>query len=202
MYIVTGHMRHGTSAMMGALIAGGVDAYYDRGRMDFLNGQTSSDDDFEINSEVYEPGPDDFHKKDFPRAHAGKLIKVMTGGLLRLMPMEEGIRYVVMQRHPEEARQSHEASFAPVKGIARAPFLRSQEAYDEHFARVQEHLWNRKDTLSVDVVRFREDLVEDPRGVFERLRANGWPITNIDAAVEHIDAGRVRFKLEELEVGV
>ena len=106
-YIVAGSQRTGTSMMMQALMAGGLQADFDPSR-DQMNAQYG-DEDYKPNAGgFYELRKDQYHAVGFPRAHEGKLIKVLNEGVLKIAPRSAGdpYRIVFMRRDAEEMRQS------------------------------------------------------------------------------------------------
>ena len=125
--------------------------------------------------------------------HEGKLVKVLWGGLPRLVV--HPYRVVFMTRHPEEIRQSYGAFFGNVPG----PVQLVVDRYDALMVDAVEMLRNRRDT-EVWTFKYRE-IVKDPRPAFERLHADGWPI-DAEKAAAMVDPALCRFRLEQLEVGI
>ena len=108
-FIVSGFMRSGTSMMMRALEAGGLEAAYDSSR-DVMNDKFG-DDNYKINpGSFYEILPMKYRGLNFPLDYRGKLIKVLLWGLTNMWVHEYKI--VFMLRDFEEIRQSWEAAFA------------------------------------------------------------------------------------------
>ena len=188
-YVVSGFMRSGTSMMMQALEAGGLEAAFAPQR-DEMNQQ--------FGDEHYQPNPGGFYEMTrqeyleygFPRKHEGKLLKCLWGGLPRFVVGSYLVAF--MLRDPEEIRQSFEAFFnrpAP-------PFL---EDYQERMRDGIDQLRNRKDT-EVAVLEYRE-VVDKPRETFEKLKNAGWPI-NVDRATGVIQPDLCRFRREDLTVGI
>lgn len=180
--------------MMGALIAGGLDAVFDpkRQRLNDVHG----DEFYQPNPAYYEPSRKQINTLGFPRMYKGKLFKVLHGGVANLAPMPDGLRVIFMWRNPEEIRQSYEGFFTQSK----APLI-LPDGYEERMRLCLDHLANRRDVLSVTEVRYREDAIDDPAGTFARISADGWPI-DVQAAASTVKPELCRFRLEGLEVGI
>lgn len=193
-YLVTGWMRSGTSMMMGALRAGGLEVVHDPSRKEEFS--VWEDEHYEANPQYWEPSTEMIKTPGFPRGHDGKLMKVLWGGLGWLAPTR-GLRVVCMKRDPEEIRQSMEA-FWP---RTRAPeFLSEPGGYEERLQLTVDILNNRRDVHSVTVLEYA-DVVADPFAVFRGLEISGWPINHTSAAA-HVQPELYRFRLEHLEVGI
>ena len=192
-HLVSGYMRSGTSMMMGALIAGGMEPFFDPSR-DRLN-EAFGDDEYRPNPAYYEPTGEQIRTLGFPRQYAGKLLKILYGGVAEMAPLPDGYRVVFMWRDPEEIRQSYEGFFHPRKAPAWLP-----EGYEERMRLALDHLHNRKDVRSVTELHYR-DVVEDPETAFRALRDAGWPV-DVVAAAAHVDPSLCRYRLEALEVGI
>jgi len=188
-YIVSGYMRTGTSMMMRALEAGGLDAVKNPTR-EKMNDQYGDKD--------YKPNPGGFYELQrreymqfgFPRMYEGKLIKCLHGGLWRMVVGDYKI--VFMMRDTEEIRQSYEAFF----GNKLPPTF---EKYEEIMQDSIDMLKNRLDT-QIDVFQYRE-VIKDPMKHFNTLKNQGWPI-DTDKAISVIDPSLLRFKREDLTIGI
>jgi len=189
-HIVSGFMRSGTSCMMAALIAGGMQAAWseDRDRV----AHSRSDGQYHPNKGgLYEVPLSEYQGVGFPLQYRGKLIKVMAWGLDGLAVNPQGYRVVLMMRDPEEIRQSYEAFFdQPL----RMPWFTE---YTERMERAVKLVRNRNDVLSVDVMQYR-DLVTNPQAELAML---DWPI-DVKAAAATVDPVQCRFKREQLTVGI
>lgn len=192
-HIVSGFVRTGTSAMMGALIAGGLTASWSEFRDGLAN--SLSDDQYHPNrSGLYEVPLEEYRGVDFPLQYRGQLIKVMSWGLDGLAVNSAGYRVVLMQRDPEEIRQSYEAFFdVPLRGSW-------AEQYEQRMQRAVRMLRNRADVIGLDVVQYRE-LVQHPERELSFLAQSGWPINTAKAAAT-IDPEQYRFRRELLTVGI
>ena len=105
LYVVSGFMRTGTSMMMKALEAGGMDACYRQSRDEMKN--RFADEHYDPNiGGLYELERGDYQKPDFPKGYEGKLIKALNQGIPKMAVMPE-IRAVFMRRDAEEIRQSY-----------------------------------------------------------------------------------------------
>lgn len=177
-YIVTGYMRSGTSMMMRALEAGGLEAVYSRKRDEEMNARWG-EPDFLPNDSYYELEWNDYISPDFPRAYEGKLIKVMRGHVMKI-PVGE-YRAIVMRRPAREIALSYMAAFGHVP-----PEI--EREFDAMMDKVVGILRDRRSFLTVDEVWYR-DVVENPRAVFERLN---WPI-DVEKAAAVPSRDRMRF---------
>lgn len=192
-HIVSGFMRTGTSAMMSALIAGGMDAAWSEQRDKLA--ESKADEHYHPNkSGLYEVSLREYSEPTFPLQYQGKLIKVMVWGTDGLAVNPEGYRVILMQRDKEEIRQSFEAFF---EKPLRMPWF---EQYEQRMDRAFEMLLNRRDVLSVHRIQYRK-LVNDPNEVLEYLARRGWPIDVAKSSVV-IDPEQCRFRRENLTVGI
>lgn len=191
-YIVSGLYRSGTSAMMQALMAGGLTGAWSEARNEVAR---------RFADEFYQPNPaglfeidlEEYQTVDFPRQYAGKLIKVMLWGLRQLAPHPPGYHVVIMRRDPEEIRQSYEGFFVGRK----CPPLKH---YAERIDAAAKLLAARPDVLSVGTADYA-GVVARPELTFIRLRGEGWPIDPLEAA-DVIDPSKYRFRRELLTVGI
>jgi len=191
-HIVSGFMRSGTSAMMSALIAGGMSAAWSKDRN--VVAECHADSHYHPNKAgLYEVPLKEYSEPAFPLKYQGKLIKVMAWGLDGLAVNPQGYRVVLMQRDTEEIRQSYEAFF---EKPLQMPWF---EQYAERMERAVKMLRNRNDVLSVDVVHHRS-LMEHPLRVLGGLSAE-WPFDPTKAAAV-IDQEQWRFRRERLTVGI
>lgn len=60
-------------------------------------------------------------------------------------------------------------------------------------------LTNRRDVEVIDF--WYRDVIENPRKHFEILKENGWPI-DVDKCVAEVDVELLRFKKENLTIGI
>ena len=187
--IVSGFMRTGTSMMMRALEAGGMEPVYAARRDQKMNDRWGDELYSPNQGGLYELDRASYQHPDFPGPRFdGKLIKLLVGGMFRLKAGD--YRVVFMTRDPEEIRQSHEAFFG-------RPFDTAQ--YWQIMNRCTGILEQRRD-VNLTVFRY-EDVVANPLPAFTQLTAAGWPIdATVAAAVP--DPDQHRFRLDQLEVGV
>lgn len=194
LYVVSGFMRTGTSMMMRALEAGGLEAEYQQSREEMR--KRFADDKYDPNiGGLYELERKDYQKLNFPRDYEGKLIKALNNGVSNMSVMPNGIRVVFMRRDPEEIRQSYGAFF---DNQLRA--VQNRDLFNKRMEKIIEQIKNRKDVLSCNVFWYRK-VVESPKKHFQILKDNSWNI-NIDKCVEVVDPKYCRFKKEELSEGV
>lgn len=188
-YIVSGHMRTGTSMMMHALEAGGLQVVKSDKR-DGLR-KNFKDKYYDPNKcGLYELTDNDYRDFRFPMMYEGKVIKCMWYYLPNLIA--GNYKVVFMMRNPEEVRQSYMAFFNQSN-------LGSLENFKERMKIAINRLKVRND-IEVIVFQYRE-VVENPNKHFQILKDNGWEI-DIKKASSVIDPKLCRYKIEELEIGV
>lgn len=188
-YFVSGFMRTGTSMMMKALEAGGLDVLYnpDRDKMNTRYGdeyyQPNEGGFYELNRRQYQqPG--------FPRMHEGKLIKALWGGITRVVAGD--YKVVFMRRDYEEIRQSYQAFFGN-------PIHLNAEEYRARMDDTIGMLKVRRD-VGLSIFQYR-DVLDHPLEKFAELRDQGWPV-DVHKAAAVVSPSTCRFRLEELQVGV
>lgn len=190
-HVISGYFRSGTSAMMQALIAGGMSAAWSETRNEVATAH--ADEHYSPNPNgLYEVPLKEYGGVRFPLQYHGKLIKVMLWGLDHLAVNPEGYRVVIMRRDPEEIRQSYEAFFGK-----KCPSL---DEYAERIERAKSMLLNRGDVEGVTIMGYRE-VIDSPAEHFIHLRRCGWPIDPLEAAAT-IDPAQYRFRRELLTVGI
>lgn len=169
LYIVSGFMRSGTSMMMRALEAGGLEAVYSTKRDTEMNARWG-DPDYLPNDSYYELDAEDYLRGDLEQRYPGKLVKCLWGGVLRLPPGD--YRVVFMRRPAAEIRVSLLAFFGSDYAARQFPDL------DKAMDGVIEILRDRRSFRSVDVLQYR-DVLSDPVAAFASLQ---WPIDVAKAA--------------------
>jgi len=172
LYIVSGFMRTGTSMMMQALEAGGMEAVYSAKRNAEMNARWGQPD-YLPNDNYYELDGEDYLRGDLEQRYEGKLVKCLWGGVLRLPPGD--YRVVFMRRPAAEIRISLTAFFGGDDAARQFPDL------DKAMDGIVEVLKDRKSFRSVDVVEYR-DVLADPAKVFRSLKSAGWPIDPVKAS--------------------
>lgn len=188
-HIVAGHMRSGTSMMMDALTAGGMDSAYSHQRDSFKN--TYSDDSYDPNScGLYELDTQEYNRLGFPRSFAGKLIKVIDRFPLRMAPMDR-IDVVFMRRDPEEIRQSFHAFTGEWLDAS---------VINEKMELLKEIILNRKDVATFTELWYR-DVLDHPLSCFDELQRAGWPI-DTEKCISVVDTNKIRYKVEDLIEGI
>ena len=190
LYVVSGFMRTGTSMMMRALEAGGMDACYKQSRE--VMRKRFADEHYDPNvGGLYELERKDYREPGFPRKYRGKLIKALGMGVpgMAVMP---AIRVVFMRRDPEEIRQSYAAFFGQdLQGI---------DTLNNRMQDVLERIRNRRDVISMHVFWYRQ-VLHWPLHNFTTLQSEGWPI-DVTKAVAIVDPDLCRYRHENLTVGV
>ena len=175
-YVISGHPRSGTSMMMQAFIAGGMDAVWSQAREALR--KWKGDADYDPNSAgLYELSDRQMKLPGFPRMYEGKLFKVMYSGVVHMVPGD--YRVIFMRRNWEETRESYRAFFGGqmFNGIDAETF---QSIMDDYSGILKE----RRD---MDVTElWYDDVLASPDATFEMLRERGWPI-NAAAAAQVVD---------------
>ena len=183
-YLVTG-LRSGTSMMMAAFEAGGMDVVKSSARDRLVHVAVDRmADDYKANpTSFYEPQyRNEARQPDWPRKYDGKVLKVIIPFLNEVAVHD--YRVLFMRRDAEEMRQSY---FAAHGGDVRN--------MEQTVAEALRTLSNRKDVELQEL--WYPDVLNDPRGSFESL---GWPL-DVTRAASVIDPTRYRFKRELLHAG-
>jgi hypothetical protein len=192
-YVVAGHPRTGTSMMMHALVAGGLEAAYSKSWDEQdrnANGYIQNPNGF------YELSPEDQSHPWFPAANWGKLIKVQYPQLCGFAPGR--YRVVFTMRHPREIRMSYRAMG---KASAEKTLQWSREEnYEPLMKRYMAAASMRVDMQLLEV--WYSEVLTDALAVFERIREFGFPI-DPERAASTIDPAlyRNRFESQEAESG-
>lgn len=171
LYVVSGFMRTGTSMMMKALEAGGMPAVYSRKRDAEMNARWG-EADYLPNDSYYELDAEDYLRGDLAERYAGKLVKCLWGGVLRLPPVDDGYRIIFMRRPVEEIRVSLLAFFGSDQAATQFP------DFDRMMDTVIAILRDRRSVRTLDVVQYH-DMLRAPE---ETLAALDWPINVVKAA--------------------
>jgi hypothetical protein len=166
LYIVSGFMRCGTSMMMQALEAGGMQAAYSQRRDNDMNARWG-EPGYKPNDNYYELDAADY-RQDLASIYDGKLVKCLAGGLIRMAPSQSRYRIVFMRRPVAEIRTSLTAFFGTSEPAASPDF-------DAWMDRVVAVMRDRRSVAGIDEVQYH-DVLRDPLSVFERLAVRGWPI--------------------------
>lgn len=188
-YVVSGYMRSGTSMMMKALEAGGLEAVKREEREKMRIKRT--DAFYNPNQGgLYELVRKDVMSPDFPNQFRGKAIKCLAPALGAMDVVDTGIKMVFMRRDPEEIQQSYLAFFGK-------KLPQTNEQIEELCDRAVRNMKNRRD------VEFHEwqyrKVIEDPTYHFNSLL--GWDIDK-EAAAGVVDPKLLRYKREELTEGI
>lgn len=190
-YVVSGWMRSGTSMMMRALEAGGMEACY-RVSRDVMKNRYA-DEHYDPNlGGLYELERKDYAAPDFPAGYEGKLIKALRMGVANMNVMPGGIKCLFMLRDPEEQRQSYMAFFG-----GQAPTV---EVISQQVERARLGAYNRRDTEVLELAY--RDVIEVPYQSFERVKAFFGVDLDVAKAAAIVDPELYRYRLEALEVGV
>ena len=171
--------------MMEALEAGGLEVIKSD-RRDIVNNRNSD--------QYYKPNPNSLYElttkrmlqPGFPKQYNGKVLKILANQVCLLSVYEYSV--VFMKRNSEEIRQSYEAAFSEKISIERI-----EQAVENAIA----HFKNRRDINNLFIWNYRE-VIENPLEHFQKL---DWPI-NAEKSANIVDPKKLRFKLENLEVGI
>jgi hypothetical protein len=162
-------MRSGTSMLMQALEAGGLEAVYSKKRDEQMNARWG-DADYLPNDSYYELDAEDYQRGDLAQRYSGKLVKCLVGGALRLPPGD--YRIVFMRRPAAEIRVSLLAFFGSDQPATQHGDL------DRTMDSAVAILKDRKSFLSVDELHYH-DVLREPVAAFASLN---WPIDAAKAA--------------------
>ena len=171
LYVVSGFKRTGTSMMMHALIAGGLDGVYSEQRQHITD---------KIPEGEYNPNPNGFYEcvsvnPQIMEASDGKVIKVFGKELVGMQHVfDNGLRVVYMTRPFDDVIASLRL-LGGKKPKAKPIDQDRIDKFAEDQAAIVKLLNNRKDIKSLTVLSFY-DVVEYPRTHFEILAEGGWPI--------------------------
>lgn len=190
LYVVSGFMRTGTSMMMRALEASGMDAV-SRPKRDEMKDKHADDYYNPNRGGLYELNREEYLALDFPKGFEGKLIKALSMAIPTMNVMENGIRVVFMRRDQEEIRQSYLAFFNSNLNMRK---------FNERIEYIIERINNRKDVLSLDIFWYR-DVIVDPIKYFNLLKESGWNI-DVEKAAGIVDPEQCRYRRENLTVGI
>lgn len=186
-YLVSSFHRSGSSMMMEALAAGGMDASWDS-EQDALNALWGRDG--------YRPNPagffatrdDAFAWPDFVPEYDGKLVKCPFRRLLQLP--QHDYRLIFMLRAPTEIRASM-ATATPLTSWSTNEAL--TYLYSEVGGALQAKLVQRGDMDMLPV--WYGDAVKQPLATFEAIADAGWPI-DPQAAMAVVDPAQHRERVQ------
>jgi hypothetical protein len=185
-YIVSGHMRSGTSMMMRCLVAGGMRAAYDEIR-NTQNERRGAPGYTPNPAGYYELCADKIQQVGFPLGYEGRLLKVLWS---RVTSLSRG-RYLViyMTRDPHEVAESVRLFFNRPDD----PDAKARKA-----ARVAQINAVTLDTLSQRMdMRVIEgsyqQILDCPTRFFQLLKRRGWPI-NVKRAAAEVDLTMYRTR--------
>lgn len=181
-------MRCGTSMMMQALEAGGMDAVYSRSRDDQMNSRFG-DSDYVPNETYYELDRKEYQDPDFPNMYDGKLVKCLFGGLYKISPESE-YSVIFMRRPKREIYLSLVAFFGQPSDFI------TNNNFDSEMDRCVDVMKDRRCVKSIIEVQYH-DVVNDPYSVFYSLAATGWPI-DPEKSSSIVDRGKARFSPRKL----
>jgi hypothetical protein len=173
-YTVGGLPRSGTSMMMRALAAGGLDVFEDPAKNENLWTH------WERRREAvgYNPNPNGVHEpgsfrslEAFPEMIRGRLVKLMGRGAAERQFARIGpIRVAYIYRNRMAVARSHLAAFSSLPAWTATPALYRQQI-DWLITLQRSRPW----IQDVTCIAY-EDILRDPVGQFARLAEIGWPI--------------------------
>ena len=170
MYLITGLPRTGTSLMTRAIVLSSTLPYiYD---LDYEARLRSNETD-----PTYDPNPNGYWVTDVSKNHdyTGKLAKIP---LHQVTVIKGDFKAILMKRGRIAASASYKRAF---DGTFTESFLAQCKEAEEYLG-VGEHLGTEDKVL---VVNF-EDVLDNPRREFLRIKNAGWPIT-VSEAVKYVD---------------
>jgi hypothetical protein len=185
-YIVSGYMRSGTSMMMKCLEAGGMKVRY-HPRKDLALNKKYARKGYQPNpGGFYELEPRAFNDPDFTKVCSGRLIKVLHWRLTDLAPFDYKI--IFMLRDPKEIEVSY------LKMLQRrAPFVLYK--YHEWVHDILAALKAR----GMDALPIRyQDVIGDPLATFSKIKANNWPVLDIEKAAAVVNPELYRSRSQDL----
>lgn len=182
-YVVSGWQRTGTSMMMRALIAGGLEAAFDEEKDRRLADRYLRRNGTVPNEKYYEFEKKEYAEPGFPAKYEGKLIKGLYGVIPKLNP-DLRYRVIYMRRPQHQIVDSIVSSLgrAALGTTARPNFVAKQEKAVAWMKARPEQF------VSVDEVWYQA-VLDDPKKVFEALN---WPIDSVKAAAVP-DKDKARF---------
>lgn len=182
-YIVSGYMRSGTSMMMEALEAGGMDVCYsERREKDMF--EAFKDGPYLPNRKYYELQVTDFLRKDFVQRYEGRCVKVLAP-FLHLLPVAD-YNIVYMNRDTDKIFQSYAAA------INANTIYTDRAKWDREIQLIREATQDRR-SCKCFTDFYYDYVVDNPLPHFKMLKTNGWPIDETKAAAIP-DKGKRRYE--------
>lgn len=185
-YIVSGIHRSGTSMMMKALQAGGVELFYSGIREQRM--QTVNSTDYVVNDDFYEVGQEEYMRLGFSNELPDDVaVKIQAVGL-PILAAAKGYKIIYMRRDPAAIKQSYIKAF-------------SERDFNGLYSDWPSHYWNLLDGVKgimearrdVELLElWYDDVVADPVGAMERVAAMGVPI-DVDAAASIVNGEKRRY---------
>ena len=192
-------MRSGSSMMMRALIAGGMDAFYDPER----DKKNNDDTEYQGRRYIVNPGgyyemSHEFYNKNelayLSQRARGKLIKFLIPGLLEIsVPNDIKLKILIMTRNPDEIAKSWEVAFQGK--VLPESFGFDVERYDSMMDGTVKFLEAERNADVIPVSY--HDVLKNPKKEFRLIRDDDWPIQPVQSA-KVIDKSLHRIKREDL----
>lgn len=190
-YVVGGWMRSGTSMMMQALHAGGMQAAYSDQRERLRTRHADEHYDPNVGG-LWELDRADLGRRDLPHGFEGKLIKVLRRRPARFARTPGGVRLVYMLRDPEEQRQSLQAFLGRCPpGVER---IAAETA--ANLAAIRAH-----PDIEVMTLRY-EQVLGDPAGALGQVAGFMGVELDVAAAAAVVRPELRRYRVDELIPGM
>lgn len=186
-YIVSGIHRSGTSAIMKALIDGGIEPVYSqvRERRMKLNDRK----DYKVNEHgFWEVGQDEYMRLGFTSELPDECcVKIQAIGL-PILAAAKGYKIIYMRRNPNDIK----ASYIKVFG---------EKAFNATYSDWPTHYWNLLDGVKAVMQQRRDvellevqfnEMIDSPSKVFNQIKAMGIPI-DINKSIQAIDPRQRRY---------
>ena len=177
LYMVTGRVRSGTSMMMRASEAGGMELSQVRSTGDRAKGG------YILNPNGFYETSTHLSSVDFPNGYHNKLLKRFGNEFYHTDFLRNKILAVFMKRDPDEVEASMRRAF-PIDHIP------SLIKYDLEAELAMHRAVPNSRIIVVDY----NQVLADPLGSFELLASQGWPITDNQAAADTVDQTLYRHR--------
>jgi len=186
--VVSGIHRSGTSAMMNALVEGGIAPIWDRAREKKM--QLTNTQDYTVNKDgFWEVGDNQYMRYGFTSELPNDcVVKIQAKGLPILAP-SKGYKIIYIRRDPDAIKRSYLKAFGE-NSFNRLYGDNWPNYYWSLLDGVRGIMQQRRDVELLEI-QF-DDLIDNPEGIFTRIKAMGVDI-DINKAAATIDAKQRRF---------
>jgi hypothetical protein len=173
LYVVAGLKRSGTTMMMQALEAGGMDVAR-AGRIDYAEHEvyeTTADVRRRVWDDDTITGKPTKRHLRYPERYRGRLIKCLTGTARYLRIQPDGIKVVFIKRDIDAVRASWAAEFGnPIQVKSAEKSIASELQY-----------WEQREDTDLVIVDY-QFVLDNPVWTMQMLQSAGWPIDAKKAA--------------------